>query len=197
MNLKPLALALATVSLVPIGASATDLHSVLVDCTLTSWNQKDGLPTSTVWALAQDHEGYLWLGTDVGPIRFDGARFVPWETIGATALPKAPVRALLAARDGSIWFGFGARGGVSRLRSGELHHWSVEDGIGGGLVTALLEDRDGSVWLGTSVGLFHYVDGRWKPSGDGLPQGQIYAARIDKSGRLLVGTASGLFAREA
>src|SRR5207253_308281 len=107
MKLNWLPTAIVAVVLAPCSAHATDLRGVLVDYTLTTWNQKDGLPTSTVWAIAQDREGYLWVGTDAGPVRFDGARFVPWEAIGRTPLPKAPVRALMSAADGSMWFGFG------------------------------------------------------------------------------------------
>src|SRR5690348_18468897 len=86
-------------------AQAIDLNDVLVDYTLTTWGEKDGLPSSVVWAIAQDKEGYLWLGTDEGPVRFDGARFIPWEPLGPTMLPEAPVRAICATHDGSIWFG--------------------------------------------------------------------------------------------
>jgi ligand-binding sensor domain-containing protein len=58
---------------------ATDLHNVLTDYVITSWNNKEGLPPGVVWALAQDADGYLWVGNDAGLFRFDGERFVSWN----------------------------------------------------------------------------------------------------------------------
>jgi ligand-binding sensor domain-containing protein len=59
-----LACALATLSDRP--AHATDLHNVLTDYVITSWNNKERLPPGVVWALAQDGDGYLWVGNDAG-----------------------------------------------------------------------------------------------------------------------------------
>jgi ligand-binding sensor domain-containing protein len=72
----------------PLGAAArgaddagrrpADLQNVLSDHSLTSWGQKDGLNSPVIWAIAQDRDGYIWLGTDAGAVRFDGVRFTPW-----------------------------------------------------------------------------------------------------------------------
>ena len=177
-------------------AVAIDLNDVLVDYTLTTWGLKDGLPSSVVWAIAQDKEGYLWLGTDEGPVRFDGARFIPWEPLGPTLLPKAPVRAICATRDGSIWFGLGNTGGVSRLSDGQLRNYGASDGLpDGAAVTVLLADPAQTVWAGTSVGLFVFSGDRWQRSGRGLPAGAVNAIYVDRAGRFLVGMDSGLFRR--
>jgi len=73
-----LTLAIAA-SLPDARAGATDLHNVLTDYVITSWNNKEGLPPGVVWALAQDADGYLWVGNDAGLFRFDGERFVAWN----------------------------------------------------------------------------------------------------------------------
>ena len=57
---------------------AVDLRDVLTEYTATTWSRKDGL-AGPVWAFAQDANGFLWIGTDSGLIRFDGVRFMPWE----------------------------------------------------------------------------------------------------------------------
>ena len=90
----------------------------LRDYSLTTWGLAEGLSSSAIWAIVQTEEGYLWLGTDAGPVRFDGVRFVPWEALGLPPLPSVAVRALSSTRDGSVWFGFGAPGGVIRLHRG-------------------------------------------------------------------------------
>src|SRR5437667_9430311 len=88
----------------PVQTSGAD--NVLSGYSLTSWTDGDGVPLGTVYAIGQDADGYLWIGTDAGLLRFDGVRFTPWEEIGDTPLPKSPVSALWVARDGSLWVGF-------------------------------------------------------------------------------------------
>src|SRR5688572_16853929 len=47
---------------------------------ITSWSEKDGLPSPPIFTIVQDRDGYLWLGSSAGLVRFDGERFVRWET---------------------------------------------------------------------------------------------------------------------
>src|SRR6266852_9806654 len=87
---------------------AADLARSITQFTHTAWSAKDGIP-GPVRAIAQTRDGYLWLGTDAGLYRFDGLRFTPYEI--DTAPPHgAAVMSLLAARDGSLWMGFGSGG---------------------------------------------------------------------------------------
>ena len=57
---------------------------------------------------SQTQDGYLWLGTSAGLLRFDGVRFVPWSPEHGERLPTSRVYDLLAARDGSLWIARGA-----------------------------------------------------------------------------------------
>src|SRR5215813_291378 len=62
------------------------------DYGLAVWAADKGQPPGDVFAIAQDTEGYLWLGTPNGLHRFDGARFQPWSgSTPATALPSGPI----------------------------------------------------------------------------------------------------------
>src|SRR5262245_52375403 len=72
-------------------ASAGPVRHGLDDFTVTTWNEDDGLSASQVTAIEQDHDGYLWIGTDVGLLRFDGVRFQTMSTLGETRLPESPV----------------------------------------------------------------------------------------------------------
>src|SRR5687767_348611 len=79
---------------------------------MTAWAAEKGLPPGDVFAIAQDTDGYLWLGTPSGLLRFDGSRFTAWPPPEMDApLPTAPVHALVGAPDGSLWVGFGGGGG--------------------------------------------------------------------------------------
>lgn len=88
---------------------ALDRDKLISQFTLTSWSAKDGIP-GPVRAIAQTPDGYLRLGTEAGLYRFDGLRFVPIESssgAGANEHSQA-VWSLCAARDGSLWIGFGS-----------------------------------------------------------------------------------------
>src|SRR6476660_2649255 len=98
-------------------AGAADLDNLLTGYALTSWTDGDGVPLGTVYAIGQDRDGYLWIGTDAGLLRFDGVRFTPWDGTADASIPKSPVSALAVSHDGSLWIGF-AGGGVRRIRSG-------------------------------------------------------------------------------
>ena len=119
MNRSLLAAALAAClcsgGLAP-SAHAAEMRELFDKYHLTTWGSTDGLTGSTVWALAQDPAGYLWLGTDVGLFRFDGVRFSRFTSFGPAQLTDAPIRALRVTRDGSLWVGFGSLKGASRVR---------------------------------------------------------------------------------
>src|ERR1039457_7728894 len=80
---------------------ALDPHKAIDQFVHTAWTEKDGVPTS-VLALAQTTDGYLWLGTSMGLFRFDGVRFVRFEPLAGEALPSVRIETLLAARDGGL-----------------------------------------------------------------------------------------------
>jgi hypothetical protein len=87
----------------------------------TSWNAKQGV-TGNVTALAQTTDGYLWVGTTDGLLRFDGIslqRYQPDEG----ALMATNVSALMAVPDGGLWVGFN-RGGASFIRNGQVTPYS-------------------------------------------------------------------------
>ena len=82
---------------------------------VTQWGHRDGLPSSTIYAIAQTKDGYLWLGTADGLIRFDGIHFlqVPLAPDGRTAFGQ--IKALAASEDGTLWIGT-ENGKVVRLQ---------------------------------------------------------------------------------
>ncbi len=167
----------------------------LSDYVVTSWAAKDGLPSDVIWSVTQDVQGYLWLGTNGGPVRFDGVRFVGVEGVDGTVLPPAPVRSIYAARDGAVWFGFSETGGISRLAEGALRHYDERDGLPRAGVLAMIATPDGTMWAGTVRGLFRLVQSRWEAVGPtlGVPETRIDSLHIERGGTLLVGTAVGVY----
>jgi signal transduction histidine kinase/ligand-binding sensor domain-containing protein len=177
--------------------AAAELPGVVTDYTITSWGQRDGFPLGSTHAIAQDDDGYLWLGTDAGLVRFDGVRFLPWTPPETDPPLRGSIRSLLAAHDGSLWIGFGEAGRAVRVQRGRTHIYDEAQGLPGVAVTALVQDADHAVWASTSRGLFVLRDERFERMGPevGLPEGPAYGIRLDRRGRLVVGTGAGIFRR--
>src|SRR4029077_8857104 len=66
----------------------------------TAWKVRDGFAKGEINAIAQTPDGYLWLGTESGLLRFDGVRAVPWQPPAREQLPSNLVSSLLVAHDG-------------------------------------------------------------------------------------------------
>lgn len=177
------------------GGIAANLPNLLGDFSLTSWGQKDGLESSIIWSITQDADGYLWLGTDAGAVRFDGVRFTPWDHLVAMPRAKASVRSICSTRDGSLWFGFGDPGGIATIRNGQVRTYGPKDGLPEGGVTVLFEDRTGTLWAGNRAGLHRFTAERWQTVGRGLPAGPLYSAFTDRAGNVFIATPIGLFQR--
>src|SRR6266446_1856944 len=67
------------------------------------WTTEQGLPNNTIQALLQSRDGYLWIGTAGGLVRFDGQRFTVFQRRSHPAMVNDDCRALAQATDGSLW----------------------------------------------------------------------------------------------
>jgi len=109
----------------------------------TSWRVRDGFVKGEISAIAQTPDGYLWLGTEVGLVRFDGVKPVPWQPPAGRQLPSNRIFSLLAARDGTLWIG--ATKGLASWKDGKLTQYPA---LAGQSIRAILEDHEGTVWAG-------------------------------------------------
>jgi len=107
----------------------------------TVWRNSEGFAKSQILSIAQTPDGYLWLGTKFGLLRFDGVRKVPWQAPEGTSLPDSHVRSLLGARDGTLWIGTWA--GLASWKGNSLTSYPQ---LSGWFINALLQDRQGIVW---------------------------------------------------
>ncbi|WP_199100601.1 sensor histidine kinase [Dyella sp. ASV21] len=127
------------------------------------WTTETGAPAD-IWALAQGHDGYLWLGTGNGLYRFDGVRFERYSPPPGERFPSNDVTALTLLPDGSLWIGF-YYGGATLLRAGHLQHYATEQGFPAGMVLAFAQTRDGALWAATEGGLARYDGTHWRVVG--------------------------------
>lgn len=158
---------------------------------IAAWSTEQ---SGDVFAVAQDVDGYLWLGTPGGVVRFDGTRFQPWARGGNTSLPARPVSSLAASSRGGVWVGFDGGGGAAWINRGGTTYYAPDDSTPSA-VNAILEDRRGTVWAATGRGLFRYAGNRWSrvTEADGYDGEQSYSLYEDRAGRVWVGAARGLY----
>ena len=109
----------------------------------TAWTARVGFKGSTR-SIVQTPDGYLWLGTEFGLVRFDGVRFVPWGWLNKR-LPSSNITTLLASRDGTLWIGT-LNGLASVINSNVTLYPELSEEP----IFALLQDHEGTVWIGAS-----------------------------------------------
>ena len=162
---------------------------------LRVFTDKDGLPQNTVEALAKDRNGYLWVGTQDGPARYNGRAWTSFTMPGPN--PKPWIRCILPASDGSLWFGQ-VLGGVIRFREGIWESFGITDQVFTGQVSCLTERMDGTILAGTDAGVFQWDQRGWRPLTDpsGQPTGPVRAIHeVMEPGRppaLWIGSERGL-----
>src|SRR5215510_4000868 len=85
----------------------------------TSWKTRDGFTKGEIRSVAQTADGYLWLGTEFGLVRFDGLQTTPWQPPVDQRLPSNNVYSLLVTRDGTLWIGTAK--GLTSWKDGNLN----------------------------------------------------------------------------
>ncbi|MGA3373110.1 MAG: two-component regulator propeller domain-containing protein [Terracidiphilus sp.] len=121
-----------------------------------SWMMENGLPQNTVQTLLQTRDGFIWLGTEVGLVRFDGNSFQLFDRNSTPALPDNDVRCLLESRDGTLWIG--TSDGLARWKNGVATAFSTKDGLPGNEIRALVESANNYLWAWTDQGLARLYD---------------------------------------
>lgn len=163
------------------------------------YTDQDGLPQNAVQAMAFDHDGYLWIGTQDGAARYDGRA---WTIVNMPDRNTSNfIEAILVAQDGTVWFGR-ETGGVSVLQDGRWQTYTTDNGLPSNYVNTLLEtvlpDGSTSIWVGTENGLAHFQDDQWQTidTRSGLSGNEVSAlleTEDPNGGRILwVGTNKGL-----
>ena len=162
------------------------------------WREAEGLPQSRLRGVVQTRDGYLWLGSAGGLIRFDGASFTLFN-VETGSLKDNEVWGLKEDHEGGLWIGT-VGGGVTRLKDGRFTTYTTADGLPSDLVRQIDTDREGNVWVATSRGIGRFSQGSFSAytTKDGLahdfvvricvsPTRGVYAIAANKLQRLVDG----------
>jgi len=146
----------------------------------TIWTDEDGLFSNAVLALAQTPDGFIWIGTEEGLMRFDGVQFTPFVRDSVPALTHRRIDSLAVAGDGTLYIA--TLNGLAAYKDGVFE--PVQDPARNTRPARLIAAGDGSVWAVTLSGLatvttrgLEYVD-----TIGGIPGEQAQFISTDASG---------------
>ena len=155
--LRPMAFLLAA-----IASAGQHPHSPRPDLAFEHISVSQGLSNFTVTAMAQDKQGFLWLGTEDGLNKYDGYTFQQYlhNPYDSTTLPAPQVSCLLVDHTGTLWVGTpGGEIMIGDPARGDLHRRAINTPGREGppqSVGKFYEDRKGVVWVATYDGVFRF-----------------------------------------
>jgi ligand-binding sensor domain-containing protein/signal transduction histidine kinase len=133
----------------PVSVVAAPSGSALADRTyaVRSWDTDQGLPNNSIIAMVQSRDGYLWLGTLNGLVRFDGVSFKTYNTGNTPGLPENRIISLFEDSRRRLWIGT-ENAGVVYLRDERITAPAqLADGGRERRLKSACEDQQGAVWL--------------------------------------------------
>lgn len=136
-----------------------------VDMLFRHWSTRDGLPNNRVRDVIRTEDGFIWLATDGGAVRFDGMNFTVFGLREGLLAPI--VLAIHETSDRSLWLGT-LGGGVSVFRNGGIEKtYTTADGLPSDWILRIEEDESGTLVAITRNGAARFVRDRFIP----LPKG--------------------------
>ena len=124
-------------------AAALDPNIRITQYFHTAWRVQDGVFEAPPNAVAQTADGYIWIGTAAGLVKFDGVRFDPWTGPPGKSLADPNIISLLGSSDGTLWIGT-QRGLVSWSKDGFREHLTY-------YIDRIIEDHNGRIWAARSL----------------------------------------------
>ncbi len=159
-----------------------------------SWSAREGLPQSSVISVIQTRDGYLWLGTLNGLVRFDGIRFTDFDEENTPGLNSDRIICLFEDSQTNLWIGTD-KGGVGLVQDGKIKNLEIGRAGQEGKLTSVCEDSTGTVWFYTADSLLgRYQNGKMEVLDFNFPTPPICRMiAAEKSGALWVADVSGMF----
>ena len=159
----------------------------------TIYTSRDGLPHNSGRQIVQTSDGYIWIGTQDGLVRFNGAIFQVFDKHNTPELKHNDITALVEGEDSTLWIG--TYDGLTSLKHGIFKYHPAETGNVHQIIRALAVDHDGIVWVGVmNAGLQKYQNGKFEFISEEptLVGKTVHAIAEDRTGNLWVGTDAGV-----
>jgi ligand-binding sensor domain-containing protein/signal transduction histidine kinase len=162
--------------------------------TLDIWTTKEGLPQNSVDCIAQTNDGYIWMGTQEGLVRFDGVRFTVFDKSNTTEIDNNYITTLFVDRGNRLWIGT-YDGGVIVYADRKFHAVDTIPLFKNAHIRAIHEDRSGRLWVAVRSrgvvcidnGVHHIYD-----TTRGLTSNEPWTFCEDDLGRIWIGTEGGI-----
>ncbi len=158
------------------------------------WSTREGLPQSSVISVMQSRDGYLWLGTLNGLVRFDGSHFTVFDEENTPGLNSDRIIYLFEDSRTNLWIGTDISG-VGLLQDGKIKNFEIGRAGQEDKLTSVCEDSTGAVWFYTADSqLARYQNGKMEAlnlSFNTPPICRMIAA--ETSGALWIADVSGMF----
>jgi ligand-binding sensor domain-containing protein/signal transduction histidine kinase len=192
----------------PAAADPAQRWGALADIVFKHLSVEQGLPHTSVTALLEDRNGFIWVGTQGGLARWDGYRFRVYQPDPAdpASLPDNYIASLYLDPQGQIWIGTNS-GGLVRYDAARDQFVRIPvgpQGISHVAVSAILSDGADGLWVASRGGLDHF----WPATGKvqqwhhdandpaSLPSNIVRNLARDQQGRLWIGTGAGLVVQD-
>lgn len=157
---------------------------------IQKWNEENGLPSNDISDLLISKQGFLWIGTEFGLARFDGAEIKNYNLLNTPEIKANKVLDLYEDKNGSLWFANGT-GGMVKYFNGVFRRYGIENGLPENNCSGVVEDKSGTFWIGTRGGGLVALKGssiEIMNSKNGFTSDRITTIAKDKDDNIWVGT---------
>lgn len=173
---------LLTFSLTTATFASLQYSSNLTNKMWVLYNSQNGLPTSEANTICQTRDGYIWIGSYAGLIRYDGVNFDNYSN-DEYGIDCSGIRRLYEGEDGTLWIGTNENG-VYGYKEGKFTHYENTD-TRLNSIRSFVEDDEGTLYIGTATGLAVLDDGIVKPLDvENIGNQTIHTLDIDANGAI-------------
>jgi ligand-binding sensor domain-containing protein/AraC-like DNA-binding protein len=158
------------------------------------WEISAGIPSNTVLSITQTPDGYLWIATTKGLVRFDGTKFssISFAETGGTDSGENPIpETLFVDRQGTLWIGSSAGLTSFHYQTGQFYNYTTTLGINKDRIRRIKDDMRGNLWISFFTSYVNRLsDGKFTSfnASHGLKGKKINAIIESRNGNLLFGS---------